>query len=74
APAGPHLPVALLRQYAAGTLAPAAQHRVEAHTLACSRCASVCSSKPPRPGWCAKRVATAGWCPSWPPPRPCCLA
>lgn len=39
APAGPHLPVALLRQYAAGTLAPAAQHRVEAHTLACPRCA-----------------------------------
>ena len=41
APAGPHLPVALLRQYAAGTLAPAAQHRVEAHTLACQRCADV---------------------------------
>lgn len=41
APAGPHLPVALLRQYAAGTLAPAAQHRVEAHTLACPRCADV---------------------------------
>lgn len=41
APAGPHLPVALLRQYAAGTLAPAAQHRVEAHTLACSRCADI---------------------------------
>ena len=39
APAGPHLPVALLRQYVAGTLAPAAQHRVEAHTLACPRCA-----------------------------------
>ncbi|RZK22452.1 MAG: hypothetical protein EOO56_08540 [Hymenobacter sp.] len=39
APAGPHLPVALLRQYAAGALAPAAQHRVEAHTLACPRCA-----------------------------------
>ena len=39
APAGPHLPMALLRQYAAGTLAPAAQHRVEAHTLACPRCA-----------------------------------
>jgi hypothetical protein len=38
APAGPHLPVALLRQYAAGTLAPAAQHRVEAHTLSCPRC------------------------------------
>ncbi|MGI4761495.1 MAG: energy transducer TonB [Janthinobacterium lividum] len=41
APAGPHLPVALLRQYAAGTLAPAAQHRVEAHTLACPRCADI---------------------------------
>jgi len=38
---GPHLPVALLRQYAAGSLAPAAQHRVEAHTLACTRCADV---------------------------------
>lgn len=41
APAGPHLPVALLRQYAAGALATAAQHRVEAHTLACPRCADV---------------------------------
>ena len=41
APAGPHLPVALLRQYAAGTLAPAARHRVEAHTLACDRCADM---------------------------------
>ena len=41
APAGPHLPVALLRQYAAGTLAPAARHRVEAHTLACDRCADI---------------------------------
>lgn len=41
APAGPHLPVALLRQYAAGTLAPAAQHRVEAHTLACPRCSDI---------------------------------
>ena len=41
APAGPHLPVALLRQYAAGTLAPAAQHRVEAHTLACGRCGDI---------------------------------
>ena len=40
-PAGPHLPVGLLRQYAAGTLAPAAQHRVEAHTLACARCADI---------------------------------
>ena len=41
APAGPHLPATLLRQYAAGTLAPAAQHRVEAHTLACPRCADI---------------------------------
>ncbi len=41
APAGPHLPVALLRQYAAGTLPPAARHRVEAHTLACDRCADI---------------------------------
>jgi len=41
APAGPHLPVGLLRQYAAGTLAPASQHRVEAHALACSRCADI---------------------------------
>jgi hypothetical protein len=41
APAGPHLPAAMLRQYAAGTLATAAQHRVEAHTLACPRCADV---------------------------------
>ncbi|WP_151086787.1 energy transducer TonB [Hymenobacter baengnokdamensis] len=41
APAGAHLPVALLRQYAAGSLAPAAQHRVEAHTLACQRCADI---------------------------------
>ena len=36
-----HLPLALLRQYAAGTLAPADQHRVEAHTLDCARCADV---------------------------------
>ena len=41
APAGPHLPTATLRQYAAGTLAPAAQHRVEAHALACPRCADM---------------------------------
>ncbi|RZK57584.1 MAG: hypothetical protein EOO59_09055 [Hymenobacter sp.] len=41
APAGPHLPAATLRQYAAGTLAPAARHRVEAHTLACPRCADI---------------------------------
>ncbi|TVT41338.1 hypothetical protein FNT36_07745 [Hymenobacter setariae] len=40
-PAGPHLPMGLLRQYAAGTLASASQHRVEAHTLACPRCADI---------------------------------
>ena len=40
-PRGPHLPLALLRQYAAGTLPPEAQHRVEAHTLACARCADM---------------------------------
>ncbi|MBC6608234.1 TonB family protein [Hymenobacter sp. BT188] len=38
---GGHLPVALLRQYVAGTPAPADQHRVEAHTLDCQRCAEV---------------------------------
>ncbi|MCC2545708.1 zf-HC2 domain-containing protein [Hymenobacter sp. BT175] len=36
-----HLPVDLLRQYVAGVLPPAEQHRVEAHTLGCSRCADV---------------------------------
>jgi len=36
-----HLPLALLRQYAAGTLTPAEQHRVEAHTLGCARCADI---------------------------------
>lgn len=40
-PAGQHLPMAVLRQYVAGTLSAAEQHRVEAHTLACSRCADV---------------------------------
>ncbi|UOQ66230.1 TonB family protein [Hymenobacter volaticus] len=38
---GQHLPMAVLRQYVAGTLSAAEQHRVEAHTLACSRCADV---------------------------------
>ena len=38
---GGHLPAALLRQYVAGTLGPAAQYRVEAHTLDCQRCAEV---------------------------------
>ena len=33
--------MAVLRQYVAGTLSAAEQHRVEAHTLACSRCADV---------------------------------
>ncbi|MBO0360374.1 TonB family protein [Hymenobacter sp. BT186] len=40
-PAGQHLPLAVLRQYVAGTLPAAEQHRVEAHTLACTRCADV---------------------------------
>ena len=40
-PAGQHLPLAVLRQYVAGTLSAAEQHRVETHTLACSRCADV---------------------------------
>ncbi|GAB2774622.1 hypothetical protein GCM10027175_10690 [Hymenobacter latericoloratus] len=31
----------VLRQYAAGTLTPAEQHRVEAHTLDCPHCADV---------------------------------
>ncbi|WP_165370447.1 TonB family protein [Hymenobacter persicinus] len=39
-PAG-HLPLPLLRQYVAGTLPAAEQHRVEAHTLDCPRCADV---------------------------------
>ncbi len=41
APLGPHPDADTLRQYAAGTLAPAQQHRIEAHTLACERCADV---------------------------------
>ncbi|UOQ73228.1 zf-HC2 domain-containing protein [Hymenobacter cellulosilyticus] len=36
-----HLPLPLLRQYVAGALPPAEQHRVEAHSLSCSRCAEV---------------------------------
>lgn len=40
-PAHRHLPVEVLRRYVAGTLPLAEQHRVEAHTLACSRCADV---------------------------------
>ncbi|GGF03123.1 energy transducer TonB [Hymenobacter cavernae] len=38
---GGHLPLALLRQYVAGTLTPASQHAVEAHTLGCPYCAEV---------------------------------
>ncbi|WP_324674049.1 TonB family protein [Hymenobacter sp. GOD-10R] len=41
AQSGGHLPLALLRQYVAGTLTPASQHQVEAHTLACPYCAEV---------------------------------
>lgn len=36
-----HVPLPRLRQYAAGTLPAEEQHRVEAHTLACSRCADI---------------------------------
>lgn len=38
---GPHPAPAELRAYAAGTLAPAVQHRIEAHALDCERCADV---------------------------------
>ncbi|SHL63155.1 TonB family protein [Hymenobacter psychrotolerans] len=39
--AGEHLPLAVLRQYVAGTLPAAEQYRVERHTQACPRCADV---------------------------------
>ena len=38
---GPHPATAELRAYAAGTLAPADEHRIEAHTMDCERCADV---------------------------------
>ena len=38
---GPHPAPAELRAYAAGTLGPAEEHRVEAHALDCGRCADV---------------------------------
>ena len=38
---GPHPATAELRAYAAGTLTPTEQHRVEAHTLDCERCADL---------------------------------
>jgi TonB family protein len=38
---GPHPATAELRAYAAGTLAPAQEHRIEAHTLDCERCADL---------------------------------
>jgi len=38
---GPHPAPTELRAYAAGTLAPAEQHRIEAHALECERCADV---------------------------------
>jgi len=41
AQSGGHLPLALLRQYVAGTLTPASQHAVEEHTLACPYCAEI---------------------------------
>ncbi|MCB2406411.1 TonB family protein [Hymenobacter lucidus] len=36
-----HLALPLLRQYVAGTLPAAEQHRIEAHTLSCARCAEI---------------------------------
>lgn len=38
---GPHPALAELRAYAADALAPAEQHRIEAHALDCERCADV---------------------------------
>ncbi|WP_310396505.1 energy transducer TonB [Hymenobacter sp.] len=38
---GPHPAPAELRAYAAGTLTAAEQHRIEAHTLDCARCADL---------------------------------
>ncbi|SFQ28330.1 TonB family protein [Hymenobacter arizonensis] len=38
---GPHPATEELRAYAAGTLAPSEQHRIEAHTLDCERCADL---------------------------------
>ncbi|MCC3154117.1 energy transducer TonB [Hymenobacter sp. BT770] len=38
---GPHPATAELRAYAAGTLPPAEQHRIEAHALECERCAEL---------------------------------
>ena len=38
---GPHPGTAELRAYAAGTLPPADEHRIEAHTLDCERCAEL---------------------------------
>ena len=37
----PHPATAELRAYAAGTLAPSEEHRIEAHTLECERCADL---------------------------------
>jgi TonB family protein len=38
---GPHPATAELRAYAAGTLAPADEHRIETHLLDCERCADL---------------------------------
>ena len=38
---GPHPALAELRAYAAGTLAPTDEHRLEAHALDCERCAEL---------------------------------
>ncbi|WP_345074948.1 energy transducer TonB [Hymenobacter fastidiosus] len=41
ADAAGHLPLSVLREYVAGTLPAAGQHRIEAHAQSCSRCAEV---------------------------------
>ena len=38
---GPHPATAELRAYAAGTLGAADEHRIEAHSLDCARCAEL---------------------------------
>ena len=51
---GPHPVTAELRAYAAGTLTPAEQHRVEAHTLDCERCADLLAYAEKRRAYCPK--------------------
>ncbi|GAB2944588.1 hypothetical protein GCM10027048_06780 [Hymenobacter coalescens] len=53
APAAAHLPAAVLRQYAAGTLPAAERRRVERHTLDCALCADALD------GYLAEPAATS---------------